>query len=62
MVLKKPFGRIMNLKSSEETHQKQCPTCVALTVGPRYVGLITEMPLKLSFDNLKTPKICFQFP
>ena len=52
----------MNLKSSKETHQKQCLTCVALTVGPRYVGLIIEMPLKLSFDNLKTSKMCFQFP
>ena len=62
MVLKKPFGRIVNLKSSKETHQKQCLTCVALTVGPRYVGLIIEMPLKLSFDNLKTSKMCFQFP
>ena len=34
---------------------------VALTVGPMYVCLITKMPWKLSFDNLKTPKMCFQF-
>ena len=34
----------------------------ALTVGPMHLCLITKMPWKLSFDNLKTPKMCFQFP
>ena len=32
-----------------------------LTVGLMYVCLFTKMPWKLSFDNLKTPKMCFQF-
>ena len=30
-------------------------------VGPMYMCLITKMPWKLNFDNLKTPKMCFQF-
>ena len=30
-------------------------------VGPNHVCLFTKMPWKLSFDNLKTPKMCFQF-
>ena len=32
-----------------------------LIVGPMYVCLFTKMPWKLSFNNLKIPKICFQF-
>ena len=31
-------------------------------VGPSHVCLFTKMPWKLRFDNLKTPKMCFQFP
>ena len=31
-------------------------------VGPNHVCLFTKMPWKLSFDNLKTPKMYFQFP
>ena len=31
----------------------------ALIVGPMYVSLITKMPWKMSFDNLKTSKMCF---
>ena len=30
-------------------------------VGYSNVCLFTKMPWKLSFDNLKTPKMCFQF-
>ena len=31
-------------------------------VGPSHVCLFMKMPWKLRFDNLKTPKMCFQFP
>ena len=34
----------------------------ALIVGPSHVCLFTKMPWKPNFDNLKTPKMCFQFP
>ena len=34
----------------------------SLTMGSMYVCLFTKMQWKLSFDNLKTPKMCFQFP
>ena len=31
-------------------------------VGPIWLSKITKMPHNLVFHNLKTPKICFQFP
>ena len=32
-----------------------------LTMDSMYVRLFTKMSWKLNFDNLKTPKMCFQF-
>ena len=49
-------------RAVEESHQKTHWCDFALTVGPTHVCLITKMPWKLSFDNLKTTKMCFQFP
>ena len=50
-------------KKEKERRRKRCALCdFFLTVGPNYVCLFTKMPWKLDFHNLKTPKMCFQFP
>ena len=50
-------------KRKEESDQweREGKSDLTRLVGPSNVYLFTKMPWKLSFHNLKTPKMCFQF-
>ena len=61
--IKKGYHPRPSVKDKKEKKRKKSvlERAKGLTVGLMYVCLFTKMPWKLSFDNLKTPKMCFQF-
>ena len=53
---------VMKNKKKESYRWERKGKWLDKTVGSMHVCLNTTMPWKLSFNNLKTPKMCFQFP